>query len=63
MCNVNIISRDETDPIVLYGVSNFVADHEVCKMAKLKVAALGKTACKRILGILVSDGPCMSLLH
>jgi hypothetical protein len=33
--------RDETDPVALSGVSDFVADHEV---AKWSMAALGKTA-------------------
>jgi hypothetical protein len=36
--------RDETDPIVLSGVSDFVAEHEIGEMAKWRMAALGKTA-------------------
>ena len=37
--------RDETDPILLTGVSDSVADYEIGEMAKWRMAAPGKTAC------------------
>ena len=36
--------RDETDPIALSGVSDFVAAYEVGEIAKWRMGALGKTA-------------------
>ena len=36
--------RDETDPILLTGVSDSVADYEIGEMAKWRMAAPGKTA-------------------
>ena len=36
--------RDETDPILLTGVSDSVADYEIGEMAKWRIAAPGKTA-------------------
>ena len=42
--------RDETDPIALSGVSDFVADYEIDEMAKWRMAALGKTACHKFDG-------------
>ena len=37
--------RDETDPILLTGVSDSVADYEIGEMAKWRMAAPGKTVC------------------
>jgi hypothetical protein len=37
--------RDETDPVALSGVPDFVADDEIIEMATWGMAALGKTAC------------------
>jgi hypothetical protein len=36
--------HDETDPMALCGVSDFVADYEIGKFAKWRMGALGKTA-------------------
>ena len=46
--------RDETDPILLTGVSDSVADHEIGEMAKWRMAAPGKTAC---LGVSLTRSP------